>query len=179
LRYAAGLPVAAAVQPQVDAILSHRSLLASPDPVPPLCKSLTEALRTALVQSHAEFQTLHQQQILALTAAEAWQRLSNAEQAELLARFDLDNVPDIQTGTESELLACLERLPLDQWATRRDALPQRCQNALTEAARLREPTAVRVTLPSATIKVPADLDAWVAKVREEVLPRLPKGPVLL
>ena len=41
VQHAAGLPVHAEVIPQVDAIRDQRSLLANPDPVPPLCQTLT------------------------------------------------------------------------------------------------------------------------------------------
>jgi hypothetical protein len=179
LAHAAGLPAGGEARAQADAIATHRSLLATPDPVPPLCEALTQALRAALVKARADFQEAHQQQMLVLGAAEAWQKLDGSQRTDLLRQFDLTSVPEIQTGTEAELVACLDRLPLDQWATRRDALPQRFQNVLVEAARLLQPKAFALALPRATIQSVEDLDAWVGQVRQEVLKRLKDGPVIV
>jgi hypothetical protein len=179
LGHATGLPVHDEVKAQADAIQDQRSLLAEPDPVPPLCETLTQALRTALVQAHAEYKAVHQQQMLALTASPVWQRLSAVQGQSILSRFGLNSIPDIQTGTEAELLACLNERSLSQWNTLQDALPQRFQNALTEAAKLLEPKAARVPLPHATIKNATELDAWVDEVKQEVLKRLTEGPVIL
>jgi hypothetical protein len=177
--HAAGLPVHAEVTPQVDAIRDQRSLLANPDPVPPLCQTLTQALRAALVQAHAEYKTVHEQQMLALTSSSIWQRLKEAQQQDILNRLGLNVIPGIQTGTEAELLASLDSRPLQQWATLRDALPQRFQNALVEAARLLEPKAVRFELPHTTVKDLTEFDAWAGQVRQEVQKRLRDGPVIL
>src|SRR5207244_6141317 len=103
LQHATGLTVHAEVTPQVDAIRDQRSLLASPDPVPPLCQTLTQALRAALVQAHAEYKTVHEQQMLALTSSSIWQRLKEAQQQDILNRLQLNVLPGIQTGTEAEL----------------------------------------------------------------------------
>ncbi|MBL8798552.1 MAG: BREX system P-loop protein BrxC, partial [Planctomycetia bacterium] len=176
LHHAAGLPVHAEVKPQVDAICEHRSLLASPDPVPPLCHALTEAMRTCLVQAHAEFKKVHEKQMLDLTSAPVWQQLQENQRTELLAHFDLNNIPAIQTGTEAELIASLDRRPLNQWSTLRDALPQRFQNALVGAAKRLEPEAVPIDLPHATFKKIEDFDAWAAQVRQEVQKKLDEKP---
>jgi len=60
-----------------------------------------------------------------------------------------------------------------------DAVPQRFTRALEEASRLLEPKAVKITLPSATIKNAAELDQWLADVREQVEEQLNQGPVIL
>jgi len=60
-----------------------------------------------------------------------------------------------------------------------DAVPQRFTRALEEASQLLEPKAVRVVLPSATIKNAAELDQWLADVREQVEEQLNQGPVIL
>ena len=60
-----------------------------------------------------------------------------------------------------------------------DAVPQRFSRALEEAAKLATPEAVRVTLPGAIIKTPAELDQWLAGVRKQVEEKLKDGPVIL
>ena len=46
-----------------------------------------------------------------------------------------------------------------------------------EAAKLIEPKVVYVSLPSATIRTDAELEAWLAKVKQELQKRLKEGPV--
>ena len=70
-----------------------------------------------------------------LSATEVWKRLTPEQQAEILGRHVIAGVPEIRVGNELELLASLTEIPLDSWATRRDALPQRFARALEEAAK--------------------------------------------
>ena len=58
-------------------------------------------------------------------------------------------------------------------------MPQRFARALEEAGKLATPDAVRVTLPAAVIKTDAELDQWLAGVRQQVQAQLQKGPVIL
>ena len=71
----------------------------------------------------------------------------------------------------------LEGISLEMWQAQCDALPQRFQKAQREAAKLIEPKVVYVTLPSATIRTDAELEAWLAKVKQELQKRLKEGPV--
>ena len=88
-------------------------------------------------------------------------------------------MPEIRVGTEQELLASLAGISLESWATRRDALPQRFTKALEEAAKLLEPKAVRVSLPSATIRKEEELRAWLDQVEAKLREQLGKGPVIV
>ena len=60
-----------------------------------------------------------------------------------------------------------------------EALPQRFAMALEEALRLAEPKAVRVALPSATIKNDQELDTWVNEARSVIEAQLEDGPVIV
>jgi superfamily II RNA helicase len=51
--------------------------------------------------------------------------------------------------------------------------------ALEEAIRQLEPKAVRVTLPSATIKNEQELDIWMNEARTAITTQLKDGPVIL
>ena len=86
-------------------------------------------------------------------------------------------VPGIKVGTEAELVASLNGTSLEMWQANCDALPQRFQKAQREAAKLIEPKVVYVTLPSATIRNDAELEAWLAKVKQEIQQWLKDGPV--
>ena len=82
-------------------------------------------------------------------------------------------------GTEQEILSALRSSSLSERLNLLDAVPQRFARALEEASRLLEPKAVRVTLPSATIKDEVELDAWLDDVREQIAEKLKDGPVIL
>jgi superfamily II RNA helicase len=51
--------------------------------------------------------------------------------------------------------------------------------ALEEAIRQLEPKAVRVMLPSATIKNEGELEAWVDEVKSAIKAKLKDGPVII
>jgi hypothetical protein len=51
--------------------------------------------------------------------------------------------------------------------------------ALEEAQRLAEPKAVRVSLPSATIKNGQELDAWLSEAKTAIEAKLKDGPVIV
>jgi hypothetical protein len=179
IAHARALPVAAETTPQIEALRTNRALLNEPDPVVPLVGTLTQALREALQQAREKYSALYQQEMGRLAAADTWQRLTPEQQAEVLNRYGVAGVPDIRVGTEQELLTSLAEISLDSWMTRHDALPQRFANALEEAAKLIEPKAVRVSLPSATIRNDDELRAWLDDVEARLRGQLGRGPVIV
>jgi hypothetical protein len=177
--FAATLPVADEVKPQIDAVRENRSLIVDPDPVPPLCDTLNQALREELVKLHATYCATYAEQLAALTSTDAWQRITDEQRASILAAHSLGQKPTIAVGTEKELLDTLGRGSLADWRTRRAALPQRFSDALMEAARLLEPKASRVKLPGATLTTEAEVDQWLAKTRAVIVAKLEDGPVII
>lgn len=176
---ARALPVAAEVAPQTDALRKNRALLNNPDPVAPLVGRLVQALREALQKEREAYAILYQQEKDRLAATATWERLTPEQQAGILNKQGVAGVPAIQVGTEQELLVSLTEISLDSWSIRRDALSQRFSKALEEAARLLEPKAVRVSLPSATIHGDDELKDWLEKVEATVREKLDKGPVIV
>jgi hypothetical protein len=162
---------------QMQAIESERQLLADPDPVAPLCDKLTQVLREKLTVHHSCYQQLHQEGLVALKKTDAWTKLTHEQRQSILAENGLVAVPGIEAGTEAEVIASLEAISLEMWQAQCDALPQRFQKAQREAATLIEPKVVYVSLPSATIRTDAELEAWLAKVKKEIQLRLKDGPV--
>jgi len=176
---ARGLPVTVELAPQIEAVRTNRALLNDPDPVAPLLSKLTQALREALQQAREAYARLHREEKERLVSTEIWKRLTPEQQAEILNRQSVAGVAEIRVGTESELLASLGEISLESWGTRRDALPQRFTRALEEAAKLREPKAVRVPLPSATIRNEEELRAWLDQVEAKLREQLGRGPVIV
>jgi hypothetical protein len=179
LGHAASLPVTSEVHPQVEAIVEQRCLLAEPDPVPPVCERLTQALRESLGEAHEAFRQTHEQELQRLVESEPWMKLPEDQRRHILRQQAIGTVPEIKVGTESEVLATLTKMPLGTWHDQRDALPTRFDKARLEAAHRLEPKAVSVKLPAATIKTPDDLNLWLDAIRDKILDRLKEGPVII
>jgi len=174
-----GLPEAAACGKSIAAITEGRTLLTDPDPVPDLTKQLTTALRTTLGKLQddlaAAFKVGHER----LTASQVWGRLSAEQRAAITATCHLTPPAKAPIGTDDEILDALRARTLTDRRNLVDAVPQRFTRALDEASQLLEPKAVRVILPSATIKDTPELDKWLSDVRKQVEEKLKDGPVIL
>lgn len=179
LRHAAHLEVAAEIAVQSQAIVDNCSLLKDPDPIPPLCDQLCQALRAALVEAHGQFKAEHSEQMKRLAAAEDWKKINEEQRQSILASRKLTAIPAIAVGTEQELLGSLNHQPLDNWTSQRDALPERFNQALHDAATLLEPKVQRIRLPSATLKSEQDVDDWLSVVRDKIVSYLHDGPVVV
>jgi len=60
---------------------------------------------------------------------------------------------------DEEILASLDAVPLDEWKDKLAAVAGRVMSARAQAAKISEPKAVGVKLPSATLKTPGAFDA--------------------
>lgn len=176
---AADLPETAAVAQSVNGILSGRALLADPDAMPPLIQTLVAALRTALNALQAEVQAAHTAGMAKLASSPAWQKLGKDAQSALMARFNIQPPAAVAVATEDDVVNAVKAASLANRRTLIEAIPQRFGMALEEAIRQLEPKAVRVTLPSATIKNEQDLDVWVGEARTAIKAQLKDGPVIV
>jgi hypothetical protein len=176
---AAGLPEATAAAESVEGMRSTRTLLAEPDPVPPLIQSLVGALRTALNTLQGELDVVHKAGMAKLDASPAWKKLSPSVRAGLLERFSIKSPGLVPVASEEDIVNALRTSSLDNRRTVIDAAPQRFAMALEEAQRLAEPKAVRVTLPSATIKNGQELEAWLGEAKTAIAAKLKDGPVIV
>jgi hypothetical protein len=179
LQYGADLPAAGEIRTQAEAIGMQRALLTDPDPVPGLSNQLTQLLREELVRHHKEYSTIYTTQMRALQTSTVWNQLSPTQQQAILDDNGLSTIPPIKVGTETEALTSLSTTSLNGWKTRIDALSQRFVKAQLAAAKLLEPQAVQVTLPSVTLKTEEDVDAWLSEVRQKILAQLRSGPVVI
>jgi len=179
--HARSLPVAVEVGPQIEALRDNRALLSDPDPVEPLVKELAQALREALQRARSEYASLYEQRKRELESHEAWKRLAPEEQAEILSRQGVSGLPEVRLGTEEELLDSLDEISLEEWATRRDALPVRFKKVLEEAQKRLEPKAVQVILPSPpiTLRDEEELLRWIREIEVKLREALKKGPVIV
>ncbi len=179
LSYSGDLPEAAELRPQVEAIAGTRALLADPDPVPELTLRLATALRKELLALHGQCLAAHEAGEHQLSASRVWGSLDEAQRQGLVTQYRLTRPPAPVLDPEAHLLESLATASLAQWRTLRDAIPQRFANALAEAAKLIEPQAVKVALPTATIHNATELHAWLDTCRERIEAQLEHGPVLV
>lgn len=177
--FGSGMPDAKSWTESIEAMTRNRALLNEPDPVPPLAQKVTQVLREELTTLQREVTAAFEAGERRLAQSEVWQRLSAEQRQDLAARCQLSPPPPMPVGSESELLAALRSSSLSERRNLLDAIPQRFTRALEEATRLLEPKAVRLTLPSATIKNEAELDAWLDEAREQIVEKLKDGPVIL
>jgi hypothetical protein len=179
LRHARGLDVAEEVAPQAQAIEDHRLLLQDPDPVPPLCDQLTNALRVAVTEAAKSYLLEFEGHLRALEQSSAWQQIPAEARDRIISEIELASPEEPRVGTEDQVVEALSRTSLDRWSERRDALQSRFGRALEAAVKLLTPKARKVTLPSATISTQDEADAWIEMARERLLTELASGPVIL
>jgi hypothetical protein len=180
LAHAKPLPAYEQVATQVEAIRANRSLLTNPDPVPPLCACLADDLRTEVQTARAKHLDAYTEKIGDLEEDAVWQRLSEPDRKQIRQQQGLVPLEMLKVGTETELLATLDITPLKEWENRTAAISERIKAALLEAARRLEPKAERVTLPSASLKTEADVDAYLMKVRAAIMAHITDGhPVVI
>lgn len=176
---AGGLSGVDDVKKQIAAIEDQRSLLAEPDHVPTLCERVAGELRRELTAQHKQYSDIYDAEMKALQQQESWGKLGEIKRQAILVKHGIANTPSIEVGTEDELLDSLEQIPLTAWGTMRDALRTRFGNALLEAIKELEPKAVRVQLPSVTIRNEQELDVWVDKTKMTIREKLKEGPVFI
>lgn len=175
----ASLPESADIAASIDGITQGRSLLAEPDVLPPLIHKLVGILRDKLNAHQSDLVAAHEAGIKKLQANPAWKKLSKDDQSALLERFNIATPTPVAVATEDDLVAALQAGSLDNRRNIIDALPHRFTQAENEAIRMAEPKAVKLTLPSATIKTPKDLDAWLKHARGAIEAKLKDGPVIV
>jgi len=161
------------------AITVGRTLLTDPDPVPELTGQLTTALRNTLGSLSGSLIAAFKAGQERLGSSQVWGRLTDEQRATLTTAHQLTPPAKETFGTDEEIIIALRASSLPDRRNLLDAVPQRFARALDQASQLLEPKAVRVILPSATIKNTAELANWISDVREQVEESLKDGPVIL
>ena len=173
------LDVASVTQPQIEAILANRSLLADSDPVPDLTRMLADALRTALVEAETGFSTTYDEKLKQLESAESWREIEQPDRDRILEDLRIEKVTKGATGTEQEVLESLGRISLDDWRTRTAALPQLFADARIRADKQVEPKTHHFKLRSTTLRTPEDVKDWLSETERALLKQVEQGPVVV
>ena len=179
LRYAGDLKDAQEARQQAEAIQKQRLLLADPDPIQPLLKSLEDALRDELTMQRKRYTDELKEKTEALEADTSWQQLAEDERSGICGQCSIADVPKLALGTHQELVLALEQHPLAGWRDRIDALPGRFDRAWELAAKSLKPETQTVDIPRRTLKSPEDVDTWVKDVQDKLKKAVAKGPVMI
>lgn len=179
LKHAGDLKEAQEARQQSDAIRKQRLLLADPDPIQPLLKSLEDALRTELMTQQKRYADDLRDRTAALEGDSSWQQLATDERSNISGRCGIEEFSKPALGTHQELISALERHSLPGWRDRIDALPGRFDRARELASRSLEPETQTVDIPRRTLKSPEDVDAWVKDVQDKLKKAVAKGPVVI
>lgn len=179
LRHAGEMKAVQEARQQAETIEHQRLLLADPDLIQPLVKSLEDVLRKELIAQQKRYADELAKQKQHLEADSSWKELSEDEREQLLIKCDITDVPEITVGTHDELLKALKKYPINSWSDRIDALSNRFSKARELAAKSLEPKTQTIDLPRRTFKTENDIDVWVQEVKEQIKTALGKGPVVI
>ena len=180
LKYAKPLPVVQEISGEVEAIAANRSLLSEPDQVGPLCLRLTDALRAAIQQARDGHIKAYDNRIGDLEASSVWAKLSPKDQGQIREANGLGPLPPMKVAAEADVLDALDATPLPEWENKTAALSERVTRALYEAEKRLEPTARRVSLPTASLKTVEEVDDYLSRARALILEHVNSGvPVVL
>jgi len=179
LKYSKTLPESEDLNKQANAVRNERRLLDETDPIPAIHKDAVKALRAAVKKAHDKFKAVYDQEMAALTENDNWKNIRSDQQQDILDSEGIAEIPSLSIGDDSSLLRTLEEIPLTNWKTKIDALPQQFRNAALQAARLLEPQIQYVGLSSGTLKSPEDVMDWVEETREDLMERIKNGPIII
>jgi hypothetical protein len=177
--HAREVPEAAPILEEIEAIRNGRLLLEPSDPVAPQLNALCEILRTRLTRLQNDQERTYDDQMKALSASADWQRLTDAQRAEILANAQLAAPPQVDAASTDALLTALDQRSLSARDADRHAISSRAQHALEIAAKLLQPKVRRVTLKSATLTKKEDVDTWIEEQHALLLQAIEEGPVLI
>ncbi|KQU33329.1 hypothetical protein ASG69_20955 [Rhodococcus sp. Leaf225] len=164
--YCVGIDAAAPAIDQVSAIMRDRLLLAEPDPVLPVIQELAQTLRGEVDRSLERMADGLSSVMDQLDDDDSWGHLTIEQRGQLLQLNDLSPEPEPDLRTVSSILLYLSERPLGGWEDRLQALPTRLMAVREAAAKLLEPTAVKFSVPNATLRSEEDVLNYVSSLRD-------------
>lgn len=178
-KHAQGLAAAEDMLEQIDAVRAQRLLLEPTDPVAPLRSGLTDALRKALLEAHAAYETAFGKGIASLDASTPWPRLTESDRSSILANVGLTPAVPLSVPSDEALASALDATSLASRRAEADAVPGRVQKALEQAAKLLEPKVRPISIERSTLTTEADVEAWLDRQKKALVAAIKDGPVLV
>jgi hypothetical protein len=164
---------------ELDHIRSERLLLVSSNPLDMVRSGLTDLLRAALNELHANHSAAYQSTRQQLEATGVWQHLDEADGNRIMSEVALapPSTPDV--SNTATILTALDTRDLDARRAEIDAVPGRAARALEQAARHLEPKVQAVAIERATLRSETEVRSWAERQQQRLLDALKKGPVLV
>lgn len=172
-----GLSFQSTTQTEVDAIITHRSLLDEPSPISGLIQQLVTKLREVAQHHVQNYLKRHAECLAQLQKDNHWQQLEPTQQNDILGKRKLLTIDEPSLGDANDIIDSLDQVSLEQWVDRTESLASKFDSARVEAVQLLQPKLQRISLPRTTFESEADLDTWLAQVKQQVLNKLNEGPV--
>lgn len=184
LLHAEGLSNADKARTELDAIRTQRSLLAETDPVAPVLHRLADTVRRAICDRHESLTTAITAAHTALDGDPTWTALDAAERRGILDRVSLAIPAPLSVSGDADLVATLDRRPLDAWKAEIAAVEQRRLDALAAAAAARQQAdpkivTTSVTIDRGTLADEAAVRAWIDTQQRKLLDAVKTGPVIV
>ena len=177
LRYCKGLNFEPAIETERQAIISNRSLLASPSPIEPLIKQAFNGIRDSIVARQGDYEAEHSACLEALEADEQWQALSPDEQQQILGEHSIASVPSEKLDSNERILESLDECSLSRWNDRRASLMSKFEAARDTAVKKNAPTVKTVRVSRRLIQTEDQLKDWLAEAEKSIRAELDNGPV--
>ncbi|MBX8463533.1 BREX system P-loop protein BrxC [Deinococcus sp. RIT780] len=165
---------------QADAIQDGRLLLSDPDPMEPLRTELMNGLRGDLQAARAAYAAAFEAGLHALGSLPQWTALPEADRKGWLTRENLAAPTEEKLGGINEIVAALDSRSLNEWRATTEAVPTRFGRLRQAFLQSLEPKARALRPPSATLKTPADVDAYLTALRQTLMTIVDGGqPVIV
>ena len=178
LKYCKGLAVYEELATEEQAILQHRSLLTEPNPVDPLLKKATTALRDALTAHRSKYEEAYREYLQELEADEHWQQLDETKRHGFLFQRRLDSVPEIAISSLEDAFDSLDTISFEQWNDKVAALPSQFDALLKDAIAELQPRTKHCKITKRVINNEQELQDWLKNVEQELRAQLANGPVM-
>lgn len=149
-----------------NAIRDNRLLLQEPDLIQPILTTIAEKLLSILNKRKVHFNTLYELRMADLQANEYFKKLTPEQKHSILFKHQLLAKPEIKDLDANALHNQLQKASLYNWDTKIAALPGQFQSALEDAILLSAPKAKTYSLPRKTISTQAEIDSYVADLKE-------------
>jgi len=165
---------------QMQSIVEQRSLLDDPDTTSELLQRITAAVRDEIRRQHDLFAGARQSGVDELLGVDEFQAIPKERWQAIVAQCGLGPLPELQLGNDDEILRELEVHPLGVWHDLIAGMRQRIEDARELLAKELEPKTERFVPPSRTLKSEADVDAYLADMKTQLMKHVAAGnPVIV
>jgi hypothetical protein len=164
-------------RPSLEAVYSGRTLLANPNPLPPIIGAAADDLRFRANNAFTEWQAAWDLVEARLASDPAWNATSPEKQHEFRKANGLQQLNSPDLSTPEKIAESLQQRRLADWKSEALALVTRGNHALRNAAIAMEPKTQHVSIPRRTLRTPEELKEWLDELNAQIGPRLCNGPV--